>query len=67
MISLIQISNLRVKSDFTSTEIFCSVLAIIIMLIYLLLPIILLPLYFVKIRSSKPLPDLDDRMSVEEI
>jgi hypothetical protein len=31
------------------------------------MPIILLMFYIIKIRSSKPLPDLDDRMTVEEI
>jgi hypothetical protein len=31
------------------------------------MPIILLVFYIVKIRSSKPLPDLNDRMTVEEI
>jgi hypothetical protein len=67
VISLIQISELRLNSNFTSTEKFCSFLAIIILVTYLLFSIILLVVYIVKIRSSNPLPDLDDRMRVEDI
>ena len=58
---------MRLKPDFTSTEKYCSILGLIILITILVFPLILLSLYIVKIRSSTPLPDLDNRMIVEEI
>jgi hypothetical protein len=67
VISIIQITDLRLEPHFTSTEKFCSVLAIIILITYLLLTPVLVIVYIIRIRSSKPLPDLDDQMTVEDL
>ena len=67
VIALIQVFELRLKPDFNSIEKYCSILGLIILITTLVFPLILLSLYIVKIRSSMPLPDLDKRMTIEEI
>ena len=67
VIALIQVFELRLKPDFNSIEKYCSILGLVILIAISVLPLVLLVLYIMKIRSSKPLPDLDDHMTVEEI
>ena len=67
MIALIQFTNLRLSIEHTATEKFCSSLAIILYTNTWVLPIVILILYTVKIRSSIPFPDLDDEMTLEDI
>lgn len=67
VIALLQFNKLRLSYQNTATEKFCSSLAIILYANNWLLPIVILILYIVKIRSSIPFPDLKDEMTLEEI
>jgi hypothetical protein len=58
---------LRISHENTAAEKFCSSLAIILYANNWVLPILILILYTVKIRSSKPLPDLKDEMTLEDL
>jgi hypothetical protein len=58
---------LRLSKEHTASEKFCSSLAIILFANTWVFPFVMLILYIVKIRSSIPLPDLKDEMTVEQI
>ena len=67
VISLIQITDIRISSQFSIAERFCSIFAIIVLIISFLLPVAVSIVYIVNIGKSTPLPDLNDYMSVEEL
>ena len=68
VISLIQITDIRISSQqFSIAERFCSILAIIVLILSFLLPVVVLIVYVVKIGKSNPLPDLNDYLQVEEL
>ena len=62
LMSMIGLTNLRLDSSYTFSERFNSFYAILIFCICLLHPIVIGLLYWCKIGSVYPLPDLDDRM-----
>jgi hypothetical protein len=67
VISLIQIIDIRLGAQYSVTERFCSIFAIIILTITFVLPVAVSIVYAVKIGKSTPLPDLNDEISIEEL
>ncbi len=67
VIALIQFTQLRLNDSDTGTEKFCSFFAIILYINTWALPIVILILYIFFIRSSIPLPDLNDEMTLEDL
>jgi hypothetical protein len=65
--AFIQIKDLRLSLSYTFTENFCSSVGIILLFITSLCPVIIWRLYSVKIKSTNPLPDLNDEMEAEHI
>jgi hypothetical protein len=65
--ALIQIKDLRLSLSYTFTENFCSSIGIILLVVTSFVPIFIWRLYYEKIKSTNPLPDLSDEMEAEHI
>ena len=59
---MIGFTSLRLSSDYTAAEIYCSWFVLIVFPILLVYPFFMAGLYYYKIGRAVPLPDLDDRM-----
>ncbi len=63
--SMIGLTDLRFNNTYTISEQFNSFFAIFTFAVCILFPIAIGALYWYKIKSVIPLPDLDDRMQLE--
>jgi hypothetical protein len=67
VMSMIELFDLRLGSEFTVTERYNSVFAILMIVFLALFPFIIAIVYKCKVRAAVPLPDLEDTMQLETI
>lgn len=67
VMSMIGLFDLRLGPEYTATERYNSVLAILMMVFLVLFPFIIAIAYKCKVRAAVPLPDLEDTMQLETI